>query len=61
MFYRLENGAARLFNDDGSVVTRLEDGPVVWPLNSDVSARYENPEGIVLCVHDAKVLGINPE
>lgn len=46
---KMENGTIGLFHDGGEVVTRLgKPWPVVWPVNSDVSAYYEHPDGIFL-------------
>ncbi len=59
MFYRIENGNARIFHESGEVVTRIDAN--VYPVGSDLSARYEHPEGIVLTVEDAEKLGIEVE
>lgn len=56
-------------NDDGNVmVLHVEDGveatrldASVYPVGSDLSARYEHPAGIVISVDDAKKLGIEIE
>jgi hypothetical protein len=64
MFYRIdENGNARIFENDGSIVTRIDDpdANVVYPVGSNCSARYEHPEGITLTIEDAQKLGIEVE
>lgn len=45
--------------EDGAAATRLDAG--VYPVGSDVSARYEHPAGIVLSRADADKLGIEIE
>lgn len=45
-----------LMVEDGSAVTRLDAD--LYPVDSDVSTRYEHPNGIVLSVDDAKRIGI---
>lgn len=45
--------------EDGSAATRLDAS--VYPVGSDVSARYEHPAGIVLTRDDATKLGIEIE
>lgn len=45
--------------EDGSAATRLDAS--VYPVGSDVSARYEHPAGIVLTRADANRLGIEIE
>jgi hypothetical protein len=60
MFYRInDDGNAIILEDDGSIVTRIDAN--VYPVGSDLSARYEHPEGIVLTVEDAEKLGIEVE
>ncbi len=44
---------------DGAAATRLDAS--VYPVGSDVSARYEHPDGIVLTRDDAAKLGIEIE
>lgn len=58
-----ENNNAALFHiEDGEVVTKFEqDMPVVWPIDSSVSAYSEHPEGIVISIADAESLGIEFE
>ena len=48
-----------LYVSDGLPVTRLDAG--VYPVNSDLGARYEHPEGIELTLKDVKKLKINIE
>jgi hypothetical protein len=46
---RIDDDAVALLMDDGTAATRqLREWPTLWPEGSDVSARYEHPEGIVL-------------
>lgn len=60
MFYRTnDDGNAVILNDDGTPVTRLDAD--VWPVGSELSARYGHSEGIVLTVADAEKIGIEPE
>lgn len=51
-----DEGHVRLFHSDGEVVTQLN--ATVWPVGSDLSARYEHPEGIVLTRDDARKIGV---
>jgi len=48
-----------LYVKDGSQATRLDAS--VYPVGSELSARYEHPEGIILTPHDAEKLGIEIE
>ena len=58
MFYRInKEGNAEMFEDSGERVTSIPFAALVWPVNSDKSARYEHPEGIVLKESDAIRLG----
>ena len=61
MFYRIneDGNAVILYSADGSAVCRLDED--VYPIGSELSARYEHPEGIVLSVSDAKAIGIPEE
>jgi hypothetical protein len=60
MFYRINSDSnAVIFENDGSAATRIDAN--VYPVGSDLSARYEHPEGIVLTVADAEKLGIEAE
>lgn len=60
MFYRVnENGDAVVFHDSGEVATRIDAN--VYPVDSDLSARYEHASGIVLTVSDAEEIGIKAE
>ncbi len=57
-----ENTVAILHVEDGAAVTRFDDSmPVAYPVDSNVSALYEHPEGIVLTLEDAERLGIEIE
>lgn len=47
---------AILYSDSGEEVTRIDAN--VYPVDSDLSARYEHPGGIILTVEDAKSLSI---
>lgn len=52
----------RLFNHDGTDATCLGDrGSSVYPIDSDKSAAYDHPEGIVIDDNDAVRLGIEIE
>ena len=63
------NGFFGRINEDGNVVVlHVEDGAVatrldcsVYPVGSQVSARYEHPAGITLNVADAKRIGLDIE
>ena len=59
LFYRLKNGNAQIFESDGSVATRIDAN--VYPVGSQLSAKYEHPRGIILTIADAKKLGIPEE
>lgn len=60
MFYRInDDGNAIILHESGEMVTRIDAN--VYPVGSDLSARYEHPEGIVLTVEDAERLGIEKE
>ncbi|HBC0038432.1 TPA: hypothetical protein JGA48_002659 [Salmonella enterica] len=48
-----------LFTDSGESVTRLDAN--VFPVNSELGARYDHPEGIELTISDAKRIGIEIE
>lgn len=59
----VENGIMLTYASDGVAVTRLyeDEHPLLWPVDTDVSAYYEHPEGIVLKRSDAEKLGIEIE
>jgi hypothetical protein len=60
MFYRVnENGNAVVFHSSGEVVTKIDQN--VYPIDSDFSARYDHPDGIILTVADAEKIGIAAE
>lgn len=60
MFYRInDDGNAIILHESGEMVTRIDAN--VYPVGSDLSARYEHPEGIVLTIADAEKLGIEVE
>jgi hypothetical protein len=60
MFYRInENGNAQIFENDGDIVTRIDAN--VYPVDSQLSTRYEHASGIVLTIEDAEKLGIHAE
>ncbi len=48
-----------LYVEDGSDVCQLDEN--VYPVGSDLSARYNHAEGIVLAPEDAEKLGIEIE
>ncbi len=59
-FYRINtDGNAVIFTEDGEYVTRIDAN--VYPVGSSLSARYDHPEGIVLTINDAEMLGISEE
>ena len=45
--------------EDGYPVTRIDAD--IYPVGSDLSTRYEHPEGITLTKEDAEALGIEIE
>lgn len=51
----------RLLDEDGNTVTQLADGGALYPLGSELSARYEHPGGIIITVSEALELGIEIE
>lgn len=59
----VENGILLAYAEDGVAVTRLNEGehPLLWPVDSDVSAYYEHPRGIVIERDAAEKLGIEIE
>lgn len=61
IFGRINNdgNVAILYAEDGAAVTRLDAN--VYPVGSELSVRYEHPEGIVLTRSDAAKLGIKIE
>lgn len=61
MFYRRndDGNAVIMWAEDGSAVTRIDAD--VYPVGSELSARYEHPEGIVLSINDAERIGIHAE
>jgi len=54
-----EEGVEVLYAKDGEPVTSLDEN--VYPIGSEVSARYEHAEGIILYMEDAEKLGIEIE
>lgn len=48
-----------LFVEDGCPVTRLDAD--AYPINSDLSVRYDHAEGIVLTLEEARTIGIDIE
>ena len=51
-----------LYSDNGYPVTKLDECfPIVWPINSELSAYYEHSEGITLNESDFKKTGIELE
>lgn len=54
-----EGHVAVLHAPDGEPATRLDTS--IYPVGSDVSARYEHPEGIILHLEDAATLDIELE
>ncbi|HAT1642375.1 TPA: hypothetical protein I8Y18_003537 [Raoultella ornithinolytica] len=48
-----------LYVEDGFPVTRLDAN--VYPVNSDLSVRYDHPEGITLTLKDARNIGVDIE
>ncbi|GAF87481.1 unnamed protein product [marine sediment metagenome] len=55
-----KNGNYLICNEnDGSVVTRIDKS--IYPVNSDVSARYEHPAGIELTKCQVMDAGIDIE
>ncbi len=60
MFGRINSdGSVDIFDDNGLPATTIDAN--VYPVGSDVSTRYEHPEGIVLTREDAAGLGIDLE
>ena len=51
-----ENGNVTVFETDGSTATRVDAN--VYPVGSNLSARYEHAEGIELTVADAEKIGL---
>lgn len=57
---RIDTQTVAVLNiEDGDAATRLDAN--VYPVGSDLSARHEHPEGIVLFAHDATAIGLDIE
>ena len=58
-----DNNIDVLWADDGSRVAKFEDNlPLVWPINSNVSAYHEHINGgIVITREDAAKMGLHIE
>lgn len=54
-----EEGTVAVLHVDGDAATRLDAS--VYPVGSNVSARHEHPQGIVLTADDAAMLGLEIE
>jgi len=54
-----EEGNVVVLHADGSAATRMDCS--VYPIGSDVSARYEHPAGITISQEDAKRIGLDIE
>jgi len=54
-----ESGNVDVLHADGSAATRMDCS--VYPIGSDVSARYEHPAGITISQDDAKRIGLDIE
>lgn len=54
-----ENGDVVVFDENGEACTRLDAN--VYPVGSQLSARYEHAEGIVISAADAAKIGIKIE
>ncbi len=50
---------AVLYVEDGVAVTSLDEN--IYPVGSELSVRYEHPEGIVISVADAESIGLKIE
>jgi hypothetical protein len=63
LFYREnEDGNAVIFDKDGCSCNRFNDSmPLVYPVDSSLSAYYEHNDGIILTVEDAEKCGIEAE
>jgi len=61
IFYRInDNGNADiLYVEDGEAVVSIDEN--VYPVDSDLSARYEHSGGLELTVADVKLVGIPHE
>jgi len=54
-----DGNVCMLYVENGDVVTTMDEN--VYPIDSDISARYEHPRGIVLTLDDAQSIGIEIE
>jgi len=54
-----ENGNYAILDNEGYAITKLDAN--VYPVGSNLSARYEHPEGIELTEADVKKLNIDIE
>lgn len=61
MFGRINNvgNVDVLYVESGEVVTRIDAN--VYPVGSELSARYEHAEGVVLSRDDAEKIGLEIE
>lgn len=59
MVYRIKDGNAVILWKDGGAVTRIDAN--VYPIGSNLSARYEHAAGIILTISDAESIGIHEE
>jgi hypothetical protein len=56
-FGRIDHdGNVLVLHTSGEAATRLDTN--VYPVRSELSARYEHPEGIVLAIDDAEKIGL---
>jgi len=52
-----KDGNVIVLNMDGSIASRVNvEG--LYPVDSDFSVKYEHPEGIILSLADARILGL---
>lgn len=57
-----KNGDINLLDKDGYPITRLDDSyPIIYPVNSNLSAYYEHPNGLIITEEDAKKLDLDIE
>ena len=54
-----DGNVALFYAEDGETVTSLNES--IYPVGSELSARYEHPQGVVISIEDAKLLGIEIE
>jgi hypothetical protein len=56
MYGEATTDGIKLFHDDGTPVTRIEDCELIYPVGSNLSCAYEHVDGIVVTMDDFEKL-----